>query len=63
VAGALGVQLGGRNLYAGLPLDRPTQGDPRVPLAARHIPAAIALMFTTAALLLALILPLRGLAP
>jgi adenosylcobinamide-phosphate synthase len=59
VAGALGVQLGGRNFYAGLPLDRATQGDPRVPLAPRHIPAAIALMFTTAALLLALILPLR----
>jgi adenosylcobinamide-phosphate synthase len=63
VAGALGVQLGGRNFYAGLPLDRPTQGDPRVPLASRHIPAAVALMFTTAVLLLAIILPLRGLAP
>jgi len=62
VAGALGVQLGGRNLYDGLPLDRPTLGDPLVPLATRHIPAANALMFTTAALLLAIMLPLRAVA-
>jgi adenosylcobinamide-phosphate synthase len=60
VAGALGVQLGGRNYYAGVPLDRPTQGEPHVPPAARHIRAAIALMLTTAALVLALALPLRA---
>jgi adenosylcobinamide-phosphate synthase len=60
VAGALGVQLGGRTFYDGQPLDKPAIGDPLVPLAARHIRAANALMFTTAALLLALMLPLRA---
>ena len=59
VAGALGVQLGGLNYYDGQPLDRPTIGDPLVPLASRHIPLANALMWTASGLLLALGLSLR----
>ena len=59
MAGALGVQLGGRNTYDGQPLDRPTIGDAVVPLSARHIPAANALMLVTSGLFLAILLPLR----
>ncbi len=32
MAGALGVQLGGLNYYDGQPLEKPTLGDPQVPL-------------------------------
>ena len=53
MAGAMGVQVGGRNVYGGQPLDKPTIGDPLIPLAARHIRQANALMFATAALFLA----------
>ena len=59
MAGALGVQLGGRNYYGGEPFDRPAIGDPRVPLAAAHIRTAGRLMFVTTALFLAVALPLR----
>jgi adenosylcobinamide-phosphate synthase len=59
VAGALGVQLGGLNHYGGEPLERPTIGDPLVPLRATHIPAANRLMFVTAALVLAVGLSAR----
>jgi adenosylcobinamide-phosphate synthase len=61
MAGALGVQLGGLNTYGGEPLDKPTIGDPLVPLAARHIPQANALMFATAGLFLGLGLAARAL--
>jgi len=44
MAGALGVQLGGANWYDGQPLEKPTIGDPRVPLSAGHIQAANLLM-------------------
>jgi len=61
MAGALGVQLGGLNTYGGEPLDKPTIGDPLVPLAARHIPAANALMFAASGLFLAFGLAARAL--
>jgi adenosylcobinamide-phosphate synthase len=53
MAGALGVQLGGRNYYFGQPSERPTMGDPRRPLESRDIVRVNALMFVTYALLLA----------
>lgn len=59
MAGALGVQLGGRNYYDGEPLDGPILGDPLVPLAARHIPQANAVMFATMGFFLALALVAR----
>jgi adenosylcobinamide-phosphate synthase len=40
MAGALGVQLGGTNFYAGLRHDRPLLGDPQEPLLAAHITRA-----------------------
>ena len=59
MAGALGVQLGGLNFYEGEPLEKPAIGDPAVPLAPAHIPAANALMLVTLALFLVLGLALR----
>ncbi len=53
MAGALGVQLGGRNYYFGQPSQRPTMGDPLRPLARRDIIRVNALMFVTYSLLLA----------
>ncbi len=53
MAGALGVQLGGRNFYFGQPSDRPTMGDPLRPLEPRDILRVNRLMFTTYALVLA----------
>jgi adenosylcobinamide-phosphate synthase len=58
-AGALGVQLGGTNHYHGLPLEKPTLGDPVAPPAARHIRQALALMWATAGLVLAAALSAR----
>ncbi len=60
MAGAMGVQLGGVNYYDGLPLEKPTIGEATVPLSARHIPMANAMMFTTAALFLAVVLAVRA---
>lgn len=60
MAGALGVQLGGMNCYAGEPCDKPTLGDPLVPLAPQHIRQANALMLLTAGLFLALCLAARA---
>ncbi|MDD4889127.1 MAG: adenosylcobinamide-phosphate synthase CbiB [Phycisphaerae bacterium] len=59
MAGALGVQVGGVNCYNGEPLEKPTIGDAILPLSARHIPWANALMFATAGVFLALGLSLR----
>ena len=42
MAGALGVQLGGTNFYAGLRHDRPLLGDPQEPLLAAHIDSSTA---------------------
>jgi adenosylcobinamide-phosphate synthase len=61
MAGALGVQLGGTNYYDGQPLEKPTIGQAREPLSARHIPAANRLMLVTAGLVLLAALPLRAL--
>jgi len=47
VAGALGVQLGGLSIYGGQPLAKPTLGEAEVPLTARHILLANALMLAT----------------
>lgn len=52
MAGALGVQLGGTNFYAGLRHDRPLLGDPQEPLLAAHITRAQHIM--TVAYLIAL---------
>jgi adenosylcobinamide-phosphate synthase len=60
MAGALGVELGGRNYYGGEPLDKPTIGDATTSPTAMHILAANALMFTTTGLFLAFLLPLRA---
>lgn len=59
MAGALGVQLGGTNVYGGEAMTKPTIGDALTPLSARHIPLANALMFATAGLFLALCLGAR----
>jgi len=53
VAGALGVQLGGLNFYGGQPVATPKIGEPKVPLSARHILLANALMFVTTGCFLA----------
>ncbi|TAJ25085.1 MAG: cobalamin biosynthesis protein CobD [Nitrospirae bacterium] len=44
MAGVLGVQLGGTNVYAGVPSARPPLGDPGAPLDAHHIRSALWLM-------------------
>jgi adenosylcobinamide-phosphate synthase len=44
MAGALGVQLGGTNFYAGLRHDRPLLGDATEPLSAAHIDRALEIM-------------------
>jgi adenosylcobinamide-phosphate synthase len=47
MAGALGVQLGGSNRYDGLPIERPSLGDPGQPLTRAHIGRALTLMIWT----------------
>jgi adenosylcobinamide-phosphate synthase len=44
MAGYLGVQLGGVNLYDGVPEERPLLGDPGAALRAAHIRSALVLM-------------------
>lgn len=44
MAGALGIQLGGTNFYAGLRHDRPLLGDAKEPLLAAHIDRAQQIM-------------------
>jgi len=44
MAGALGVQLGGRNIYSGIVTERPRLGDALAPLVPRHVTTALQLM-------------------
>jgi len=53
-AGALGVQLGGTNLYFGRPVEKPVIGDSRRPLEGRNIKSAIGLMYASSMLALAI---------
>ncbi|MEW6544993.1 MAG: adenosylcobinamide-phosphate synthase CbiB [Nitrospirota bacterium] len=50
MAGALGVQLGGLNLYDGVPVERPVLGDPGPILTAAHVRLALTLLATVAVL-------------
>ncbi|HEY3319999.1 MAG TPA: adenosylcobinamide-phosphate synthase CbiB [Planctomycetota bacterium] len=59
VAGALNVQLGGVNVYAGVRSEGPLIGDPNVPLTPDHISRANALMLGTAVLALVLFVSIR----
>jgi adenosylcobinamide-phosphate synthase len=52
-AGALGVQLGGTNVYFGQPVAKPTIGEPLKPLDASAWQGAVRLMYGAEALLLA----------
>ncbi|SNB46972.1 adenosylcobinamide-phosphate synthase CbiB [Geobacter sp. DSM 9736] len=51
-AGALGVQLGGTNRYGGVPVAKPTIGDPDLPLSPRAYRGAVRLMYAAEGLLL-----------
>jgi adenosylcobinamide-phosphate synthase len=44
MAGALGVQLGGRNVYGGVAEIRPVLGDPVTSCRVSHIPVALEIM-------------------
>jgi adenosylcobinamide-phosphate synthase len=57
MAGALNVQLGGRNTYAGVVSEKPRLGEPGEPLTAAKVEQAVRLMLLTAwlALLLAVV--------
>jgi len=59
VAGALGVQLGGLSYYSGQPSNKPTLGDPLVPVDPSHISQANILLLVTSGLALALFLGVR----
>jgi adenosylcobinamide-phosphate synthase len=56
MAGALGVQLGGRNQYDGVAEQRPTLGDPVTPLSVSHIPVALHLMVMACGFLVIILL-------
>ena len=57
MAGALGVQLGGVNFYAGCRADRPVLGDAGMPLSVRHVERAESIM--TVAYLIAIVASVR----
>jgi adenosylcobinamide-phosphate synthase len=59
MAGALGVQLGGRVYYDGEAVDKPVIGDDLEPLGPQHIRLANAMMFATTGLFLAAGLAVR----
>jgi adenosylcobinamide-phosphate synthase len=56
VAGLLGIQLGGTNVYFGQALPKPTLGDPLRPLIREDIPRTVSIMFLAEGLLVVLIL-------
>lgn len=58
-AGALGVRLGGVMVRRGRPVNQPEIGDPVVPLARGHIPAANRLMFIATIIAAAAFLAVR----
>lgn len=58
MAGALGVQLGGTNVYDGVPEERARLGDPGPALVASHIRLALVLMMTTSLLAAGLVVAL-----
>ncbi len=51
-AGALKVQLGGTNIYFGVPVEKPTIGDPQNSLEYSHIKGCNLLMFSSEIILL-----------
>jgi adenosylcobinamide-phosphate synthase len=51
-AGALGVRLGGVNVYGGVPNERPSLGEPHQTLTPRHLTLANRLMYVASALFL-----------
>lgn len=59
VAGALGVQLGGVNVYFGVASERPRMGDALQPLSRTHILQTNRLMLLTSALALAIFAAIR----
>ena len=59
MAGALGIQLGGLSFYGGMPSQKPTLGDPLVPVERAHILQANALLMTTSGLALTVFLTVR----
>lgn len=61
VAGALGVRLGGANVYGGVKEVRPFLGDPTRPLEPEDIRRAVCLMYATSMLVLVLLLGARAL--
>ena len=56
MAGVLGVQLGGANIYDGVRVQRARLGSPRRALVAERIPESLCLMWTTTALAVGLAL-------
>jgi adenosylcobinamide-phosphate synthase len=54
MAGALGVQLGGRNVYGGVATERPRLGDVLTPLVLGHVTTALHLMGIASAIAAAL---------
>lgn len=61
VAGLLGVQLGGTNQYFGMPVHKPTIGNPIVELKATHIDATVKLAITSELIILSLAIVLTSL--
>jgi adenosylcobinamide-phosphate synthase len=52
-AGALGVRLGGTNMYSGKPVEKPPIGDPLRPLSAEAYHGAVLLMYGAEGLMVA----------
>ncbi len=59
VAGALGIQLGGLSYYGGKPSNKPTLGDPILPVESNQILAANRLLWVTSGLALAIFMTAR----